>query len=50
MGEKRNPYRKPEGRRPLGRPRHRWVNNIRTDLGVIGWGGMDWIDLSEDRY
>jgi hypothetical protein len=50
---KRNAYRilvgKPERRRPLGRPRHRWVDNAKMDLGEIGWGGMDWIDLAEDR-
>jgi hypothetical protein len=52
-GEKRNAYRilvgKPEGKRPLGRPRHRWENNIKMDLRAIGWGGMDWIDLAQDR-
>jgi hypothetical protein len=40
---------KPEGKRPLGRPRYRWVNNIKMDLREIGWGGMDWIDLTQDR-
>jgi hypothetical protein len=35
--------------RPLGRPRRRWVNNIKMDLGEIGWDGMDWIDLAQDR-
>jgi hypothetical protein len=53
MGEKRNPYRilvgKPEGKRPLGRPRHRWVPNIKIDLRQIGWDGTDWIDLTQDR-
>jgi hypothetical protein len=53
MEEKRNAYRilvgKPEGKRPLGRPRHRWVNNIKMDLREIGWYGMDWIDLVQDR-
>jgi hypothetical protein len=39
---------KPEGERPLGRPRHRWENNIRMDLGEIRWGGIDWIHLSQD--
>jgi hypothetical protein len=45
MGEKRNAYRllvrKQEGKRPLGRPRHRWVDNIRMDLGEVGWGDVD---------
>jgi hypothetical protein len=49
MRETRNAYRilmgKPEGKRPLGRPRHRWVDNIRE----IGSDGMDWIDLAQDR-
>jgi hypothetical protein len=49
--EKRNAYRilvgKPEGKRPLGRPRHRWVDNIKMDLREIGWGGMDWTDLAQ---
>jgi hypothetical protein len=53
MGEKRNAYRllvgKPEGKRPLGRPRRGWVDNIRMDLGEVGWGGVDWIDLAQDR-
>jgi hypothetical protein len=51
MWAKRNAYRilagKPQGKRPLGRPRHRWVDNIKMDLRVIGWGGMDWIDLAQ---
>jgi hypothetical protein len=53
MGEKRNAYGilvgKPEGKRPLGRPKCRWEVNIRMDLREIGWGGMDWIDLAGDR-
>jgi hypothetical protein len=40
---------KPEGRRPVGRPRRRWVDNIRVDLVVVGWGDMDWIGLARDR-
>jgi hypothetical protein len=39
---------KPEGKRPLGRPRRRWVDNIQMDLREIVWSGLDWIDLSED--
>jgi hypothetical protein len=53
MGEKRNAYRllveNPEGKRPLGRPRRRWVDNIRMDLGEGGWGDVDWIGLAKDR-
>ena len=53
MGEKRGVYRvlvgKPEGRRPLGRPRRRWVNNIRINLQEVGCGYMDWIRLARDR-
>jgi hypothetical protein len=40
---------KPEGKRPLGRPRHGWVDNIKMDLREIGWDGVDWIDLAQDR-
>jgi hypothetical protein len=40
---------KPEGKRPLKRPRHRWEDNIKMDLREIGWGGMDWIDLAQER-
>jgi hypothetical protein len=39
----------PEGKRPLGRSRHRWEDNIKMDLQELGCGGMDWIDLSQDR-
>jgi hypothetical protein len=53
MGEKRKAYRifvgKPERKRPVGRPRRRWVHNIRMDLGEVGWDGMDWIDVASDR-
>jgi hypothetical protein len=49
MGEKRNAYRLLMGKRPLGRPRHRWVVNIRMDLGEVGWGDVDWISLAQDR-
>jgi hypothetical protein len=53
MGKKTNTYRllvgKPERKRPLGRPRYRWVHNIKTDLGEKGWGGVDWIGLAQDR-
>jgi hypothetical protein len=53
MEERRNAYKilvgKPEGKWPLGIPRHRWVNNIKMDLREIGWDGMDWNDLVHDR-
>ena len=53
MGEERGVYRvlvgKTEGRRPLGRPRHRWVDNIRMDLQEVGCGYIDWIGLAQDR-
>jgi hypothetical protein len=53
MGEERNVYRvlvrKPEGKRPLGRPRRRWEVGIKMDLREIGWGGVEWIHLGEDR-
>ena len=53
MGEERGVYRvlvgKPEGRRPVGRPRRRWVDNIRMDLQEVGCGYMDWIGLAQDR-
>jgi hypothetical protein len=52
-GEKRNACRilvgKPEVKRPLGRPRRRWVDNIKMDLREIGWDGVDWINLARDR-
>jgi hypothetical protein len=52
-GDKRNVYRllvgKLEGKRPLGRPRRRWVDNIRMDLVEVGWGDSDWISLVQDR-
>jgi len=53
MGEERGVYRvllgKPEGRRPMGRTRRRWVDNIRMDLQEVGCGYMDWIRLAHDR-
>jgi hypothetical protein len=53
MGEKKYAYRllvgKPEGKRPLGRPRCRWVGNINIDLLEIGWGGVDCTGLAQDR-
>jgi hypothetical protein len=52
-GEKRNAYRllvgKPEGRRPLGGPRHRCLGNNRMDLVEVGWGDLDWISLAQDK-
>jgi hypothetical protein len=48
-GEKRNAYRLLEGKRPLGRPRRRWVDNIRMNLEELGWGDVDWIGLAKDR-
>jgi hypothetical protein len=54
MGEKRNVYKllvgKPEGERPLGRPRCRWIDNIKMDLLEIGLNVVDWIGLAQDRY
>jgi hypothetical protein len=54
MGEKRNVYRllvgKPDGKRPLGRPRRRWIDNIKMDLLEIGVSVVDWIGLAQDRY
>jgi hypothetical protein len=53
MGERRDVYRvlvgKPEGKRQLGRPRRRWEDNIKMDLREVGCGGIDWIELAEDR-
>jgi hypothetical protein len=53
MEERRGTYRilvgRPEGRRPLGRPRHGWEDYIKMDLQEVGWGSMDWIDLAQDR-
>jgi hypothetical protein len=53
MGENRNAYRilvgMPEGKRPLERPRRRWVDNIKMDITEIGWDGVDWIDMAQDR-
>jgi hypothetical protein len=53
MGEKGNTYRllagKPEGKRQLGRPKCRWVDNIRMDLVEVGCGDVDWIGLAQDR-
>jgi hypothetical protein len=53
MGENRNSYRlfvgKPDGKRPLGKPRRRLVDNIRMDLGEVGWSDVDWIGLARDR-
>jgi hypothetical protein len=53
MGEGRGVYRvlvgKPEGTRPMGRPRRRWEDNIKADLQEVGCGGMEWIELAQDR-
>ena len=53
MGERRGVYSflvgKPDGKRPLGRPRHRWEDNIKMDIREVGCGGMEWIDLAQDR-
>jgi hypothetical protein len=53
MGAKRNAYSllvgKPERKRPLGRRRHKWVDNIKRDLGEVGWGDVYWIGLAKDR-
>jgi hypothetical protein len=54
MGQKRNVYSllvgKPEGKRPLGRPRRRWMDNIKMELSDIGLSAVDWIGLAQDRY
>jgi hypothetical protein len=53
IGEKKNAIRllvgKPKGKRPLGKPRRRWLDNIRMDLVEVGWGDVDWIGLAQDR-
>jgi hypothetical protein len=53
MGEKMNAYRilvgKPERKKPLERTRRKWVGNVKIDLREMGWGGMDWIVLAQDR-
>jgi hypothetical protein len=54
MVEGRGAYRilvgRPEGRRPIGRPRLRWEDNIKIDLQEVGWEDVDWIDMAQDRY
>jgi len=53
IGERRGAYMvlvgKPEGKKPLGRPRHRWEEHIKMNLQEVGCGGMDWIELAQDR-
>jgi len=53
MGEIKGVYsvllKKPDGKKPLGRPRHRWEDNIKMDLQEVGCEGMDWIDVAQDR-
>ena len=53
IGDRRGPYwvlvGRPEGKRPIGRPRRRWEYNVKTDLEEVGWGGMDRIDLAQNR-
>jgi hypothetical protein len=53
MGEKRNAYRifvgTPDGKTPLGRPRRKWMDNTKMDLREIGWDGVDWIHMTQDR-
>jgi hypothetical protein len=52
-GEEENAYRllagNPDGKKPLGKPRRKWVDNIRMDLGEVGWGNLGWIGLAQDR-
>jgi hypothetical protein len=52
MGDRGGVYRvsvgRPDGKSPLGRPRHRWEDNIKIDLQEVGWGGMNWISLAQD--
>jgi hypothetical protein len=53
VGDRRDAYMilvgRPEGKRPCERPRHRWENNIKVDVEEVVWGGMDWIDVAQDR-
>ena len=53
IGDRRGPYwvleGRPEGKRPIGRPRRRWEYNVKMDLEEVGWGGMDRIDLAQNR-
>jgi hypothetical protein len=49
LEKKRIAYRSLVRKRPLGRPRHKWMDNIKMDLFEIGWGGVDWIGLAQDR-
>jgi hypothetical protein len=49
MGERRGVYRDTEGKRPLGRPVRRWEDNIKMDLQEVEFGGIDWIELAEDK-
>jgi hypothetical protein len=53
MGERRGAYwilvGRPEGRRPLGRPKRRWEDNIKMDLQEVGWNGVAWFDMTQDR-
>jgi hypothetical protein len=49
MGRRKKHAGKPGGKRPIGKPRHRWEDNVKMDLRESGWGGMDWIDMAQDR-